>query len=137
MLVKLVYYFGAAAIVLGAVGVLLMAIFSCLAAIFGGGFVQLIAVPAVAAVGLVYWRFLCELFMLAFLATSASAKCAILCASPPAKRRRMSQTKITRRSDHHKPRRELRGTRLMRRVCASSITQFDLICADGFSAPAL
>ena len=29
---------------------------------------QLIAVPAVAAVGLVYWRFLCELFMLAFLA---------------------------------------------------------------------
>jgi hypothetical protein len=29
---------------------------------------QLLAVPAVAAVVLVYWRFVCELFMLAFLA---------------------------------------------------------------------
>lgn len=66
-LVKLVYYFGAAAIILGAVGVLLTAIFSLFGGNFGKGFVQLIAVPAVAAVGLVYWRFMCELFMLAFL----------------------------------------------------------------------
>jgi hypothetical protein len=29
---------------------------------------QLLAVPAVSAVAFVYWRFLCELFMLAFLA---------------------------------------------------------------------
>ena len=68
LLVKLVYYVGAAAIVLGAVGVLLTAIFSLFGGNVGFGFVQLIAVPAVAAVGLVYWRFLCELFMLAFLA---------------------------------------------------------------------
>lgn len=68
VLVKLVYYFGAAAIVLAAIGGLLAAIFSLAGGNFGGGFVQLLAVPAVAAVGLVYWRFLCELFMLAFLA---------------------------------------------------------------------
>lgn len=68
VLVKLVYYFGAAAIALAAIGGLLAAIFSLVGGNFGGGFVQLLAVPAVAAVGLVYWRFLCELFMLAFLA---------------------------------------------------------------------
>ncbi len=67
VLVKLVYYFGAAAIVAGAIFALLTAIFSLFGGNFTGGFVQLIAVPAVAAVGLVYWRFLCELFMLAFL----------------------------------------------------------------------
>ena len=67
VLVRLVYYFGAAAIVIGAVAALLMAIFSLFGGNFGGGFVQLIAVPAVAAVALVYWRFMCELFMLAFL----------------------------------------------------------------------
>ncbi|MEZ5956566.1 MAG: DUF4282 domain-containing protein [Hyphomonadaceae bacterium] len=68
VLVKLVYYFGAAAIVVGAIVALLTAIFSLFGGNFTGGFVQLIAVPAVAAVGFVYWRFLCELFMLAFLA---------------------------------------------------------------------
>ena len=65
-LVKLVYYVGAAGIVLAAVGALLMALMTLFAGNFGGGFVQLIAVPAVAAVGLLYWRFMCELFMLAF-----------------------------------------------------------------------
>ncbi len=68
VLVKLVYYFGAAAIVVAAIGGLLAAIFSLAGGNFGGGVVQLLAVPAVGAVGLVYWRFLCELFMLAFLA---------------------------------------------------------------------
>jgi hypothetical protein len=67
-LVKLVYYFGAAAIVLLAVGALLTAIFSIVGGNLGAGAMQLLAVPAVAAVAFVYWRFLCELFMLAFLA---------------------------------------------------------------------
>lgn len=66
-LVKLVYYFGAVVIVIGAIGGLLAAVFSLFGGNFGGGFVQLLAVPAVAAVGLLYWRFVCELFMLAFL----------------------------------------------------------------------
>ena len=52
---------------LGAIGGFLAAVFSLVGGNFGGGFVQLIAVPAVAAVGFVYWRFMCELFMLAFL----------------------------------------------------------------------
>lgn len=68
VLVKLVYYFGAAIIVIVAVGALLTALFSLAGGNFGLGFMQLLAVPAVAAVALVYWRFLCELFMLAFLA---------------------------------------------------------------------
>ncbi len=67
-LVKFVYYFGAAAIVVLALGALLTAIFSLAGGNFGTGAMQLLAVPAVAAVALVYWRFLCELFMLAFLA---------------------------------------------------------------------
>ena len=65
---RLVYYFGAAAIVLLAIGALLAAVFSLLGGNFGAGAMQLLAVPAVAAVAMVYWRFLCELFMLAFLA---------------------------------------------------------------------
>lgn len=67
-LVKLVYYFGAAAIVLLAVGALMTAVFSVAGGNLGAGAMQLLAVPAVAAVAFVYWRFLCELFMLAFLA---------------------------------------------------------------------
>lgn len=67
-LVKLVYYVGAAAIVVLAAGALLTAIFSLAGGNFSAAAMQLLAVPAVAAVAFVYWRFLCELFMLAFLA---------------------------------------------------------------------
>jgi Domain of unknown function (DUF4282) len=66
-LVRFVYYFGAAVIVVLALGALLTAVFSLAGGNFGTGAMQLLAVPAVAAVGLVYWRFMCELFMLAFL----------------------------------------------------------------------
>lgn len=66
-LVKLVYYFGAAAIVILAAGALLTAIFSLVGGNLSAGAMQLLAVPAVAAVAFVYWRFVCELFMLAFL----------------------------------------------------------------------
>lgn len=67
-LVKLVYYFGAVIIVIAAIGALLAAVFSLAGGNLGLGLMQLLAVPAVAAVAFVYWRFLCELFMLAFLA---------------------------------------------------------------------
>lgn len=67
VLVKILYYFAAAGIVImTGVGVLVG-----LLGIFGGnigqGLMQIVAVPVVGAVALVYWRFLCELFMLAFL----------------------------------------------------------------------
>lgn len=66
-LVKIVYYFGAGVIALFTLGGILLAIMS-LAADFGAGVMRLLATPAVGAVAFVYWRFLCELFMLAFLA---------------------------------------------------------------------
>jgi hypothetical protein len=66
VLVKLVYYLGMAAIVFGAIGVLFAALMSIFTGNLPQGFVQLIAGPAVAAVAHVYWRFVCELFMLAF-----------------------------------------------------------------------
>jgi hypothetical protein len=47
---------------------MLMALMALGAGNFGSGLMQLLAAPAVGAVVLVYWRFLCELFMLAFLA---------------------------------------------------------------------
>jgi len=67
-LVKIVYYFGAGVIVLMTCFGLLMALMALVAGNLGAGFMQLIAAPAVGAVAFVYWRFLCELFMLAFLA---------------------------------------------------------------------
>jgi len=66
-LVRLVYYFGAAVIV-ALTGVnILLAFVTMAGGNIGGGLMQLIATPAVAAVVFVYWRFACELFMLAFL----------------------------------------------------------------------
>jgi len=67
-LVKIVYYFGAAIILFALAGGILSAVFSIAGGNLGQGGMQLIAAPAVAAVAFVYWRFLCELFMLAFLA---------------------------------------------------------------------
>ena len=67
-LVRIVYVFGAAMIVLALGGALMSGVFALAGGNVGGGLVQFIAAPAVAAVAFVYWRFLCELFMLAFLA---------------------------------------------------------------------
>lgn len=67
-LVKIVYYFGAGVIVLVTGFGMLMALLALGAGNIGSGLMQLLAAPAVGAVVLVYWRFLCELFMLAFLA---------------------------------------------------------------------
>lgn len=67
-LVKIVYIFGAAMIVLALCGALISGAFAIGGGNPGSGLMQLIAAPAVAAVTFVYWRFLCELFMLAFLA---------------------------------------------------------------------
>lgn len=66
VLVKIVYYLGAVTILLVVGGVMVSAVLSLVAGNIGGGFMQLIAVPAVGAVAFVYWRFLCELFMLGF-----------------------------------------------------------------------
>lgn len=65
-LVRIVFYFGAAVIVLLCVITLLLALMTVFSGNFGGGLMQFIAAPIVAAVVFVYWRFLCELFMIAF-----------------------------------------------------------------------
>jgi len=67
-LVRLVYYFGAAVIVTMVGFNLLMALMGMFAGNVSAGAMRFIATPAVAAVVFIYWRFLCELFMLAFLA---------------------------------------------------------------------
>ena len=67
-LVRIVYYVGAVVIVCVAGFALLMALLALFGGNIGAGVMQLLAVPAVAAVAFVYWRFVCELFMLAFLA---------------------------------------------------------------------
>lgn len=67
-LVRIVYYVGAVAIVCVAGFAVLMALISLFGGNLGAAAMQLLAVPAVGAVAFVYWRFVCELFMLAFLA---------------------------------------------------------------------
>lgn len=67
-LVRIVYYVGAGVIVSVAAFTLLMALLSLFGGNIGVAVMQLLAVPAVSAVAFVYWRFVCELFMLAFLA---------------------------------------------------------------------
>lgn len=67
-LVRIVYFVGAAAIVLGAGLGLINALTAFFGGNFGAGIVFLLATPAVCAVAFVWWRFLCELFMLAFMA---------------------------------------------------------------------
>ncbi len=68
ILVRLVYYFGAMVIVVVTGFTMVMGLMALFAGNVGAGVMQLVAAPAVGAVVLVYWRFLCELFMLAFLA---------------------------------------------------------------------
>ena len=64
-LVKLIYYVGLIGIVAGAAIGMLFGLVT-LTANLGAGVVQLIAIPAVAAVSIVYWRFVCEFFMVIF-----------------------------------------------------------------------
>lgn len=68
LLVKVAYFLGAAAIIAVAGLTLMTAVLSFVGGNISAGLMQLLAVPAVAAVALLYWRFMCELFMLAFLA---------------------------------------------------------------------
>lgn len=66
-LVRIVYYIGAI-VILGCIALtMLSGVFAIFGGNFGGGLMQLLAAPAVGAVALVYWRFISELFMLAFL----------------------------------------------------------------------
>jgi hypothetical protein len=64
-LVKIVYYVGLA-VILGVTAIGILLALMRFASDIGSAVVQLIAVPAVGAVALVYWRFFCELFMVAF-----------------------------------------------------------------------
>ena len=66
VLVKIVYYVGAAGIIVAVLGALATAVLAFAAGNIGAGVMQAIAAPAVGAVVLVYWRFICELFMIAF-----------------------------------------------------------------------
>jgi hypothetical protein len=68
VLVKIVYYVGAAGIVMMVGFGLLTGVLALVGGNLGQALMQILAVPVVGAVALVYWRFLCELFMLAFLA---------------------------------------------------------------------
>jgi hypothetical protein len=68
VLVKIVYYVGAAGILMAVGAGLISAILAIAGGDIGQALMQMLAVPVVGAVVLVYWRFLCELFMLAFLA---------------------------------------------------------------------
>lgn len=64
-LVKLIYYVGLIGIVASiAIGILFGLV--TLTSNIGGGFVQIVAVPAVGAVTIVYWRFACEFFLVVF-----------------------------------------------------------------------
>lgn len=65
-LVKLVYYVGLAAIAASAGLAFVTGLQAVLAGNLSQGLTHLIAAPAVGAAALIYWRFLCELFMLAF-----------------------------------------------------------------------
>ncbi len=67
-LVRIVYYVGAALIVCAVLFAVVMAFLALFGGNVGGGVMQLIAAPAVGAVGFVWWRFVCELFLLAFMA---------------------------------------------------------------------
>lgn len=65
ILVKVVYYIGLAGIGIATIVGMLTGLFQ----IAGGGFGGLLAFllsPMVGAVALVYWRFICEIFILAF-----------------------------------------------------------------------
>lgn len=66
-LVKLVYYFAAVAILVVAAGIVLTGLLAIAGGNYGAGLMQIVAAPVVGGVALVYWRFVCELFMLAFL----------------------------------------------------------------------
>jgi len=65
-LVKVVYYLGLVVIVGSMVIGLFMLIMSIAAGNLGGALLQLVSTPCVGLVALVYWRFLCELFMVQF-----------------------------------------------------------------------
>jgi len=67
-LVRIVYYVGAVMIVCATGFAVVMALLALFGGNIGAGVMQLIAAPAVGAVAFVWWRFLCELFLLAFMA---------------------------------------------------------------------
>ena len=67
-LVRIVYYVGAVFILSATGFAVIMSVLALAGGNVGTGVMQLIAAPAVGAAGFVWWRFMCELFMLAFMA---------------------------------------------------------------------
>lgn len=65
-LVKVVYYLGLVIIVGSMVIGLFMLIMSVAAGNLDGALLQLISTPAIGLVALVYWRFICEIFLVQF-----------------------------------------------------------------------
>lgn len=61
-LVKIFYWVGIAGIVIGALGFA----FSGFRMNFGAGLGMLIAAPFLAAIGIIFWRFVCELYIVIF-----------------------------------------------------------------------
>jgi len=84
VLVKIVYYVGFAAIAIGVVGALMTAVLAIVGGNIGLAAMQLLAVPAVGIVALIYWRFICELFMIAFMAYDRLGEIRNLLAGAPA-----------------------------------------------------
>jgi membrane-bound acyltransferase YfiQ involved in biofilm formation len=66
-LVRIVYYVGAAIILMLVGFAVLMAVLALFAGNVGQGLMQIVAAPTVGAVAFIGWRFFCELCMLAFL----------------------------------------------------------------------
>lgn len=64
-LVRVIYYFGLALICGGIVIGVMLGVMT-LVADLGRGVVQMIAIPAVGAVVLMLWRFVCEVFVVVF-----------------------------------------------------------------------
>lgn len=68
VLVKIVYYVGAFGIAAMVVSTLFVALMALAGGNLGAAFTSLVGGPIIGVVALIYWRFICELFMLAFLA---------------------------------------------------------------------
>lgn len=61
-LIKLLYWIGLAVIVIG----VLVGMFSGFAKGFGAGIVSIIVAPVAGIIGLIFWRFLCEIYIVVF-----------------------------------------------------------------------
>ncbi|MET0181759.1 MAG: DUF4282 domain-containing protein [Caulobacterales bacterium] len=66
ILVKIVYYIGLAGLAVAVTVGVLTGLMQIVTGHFLGGLLAFVLSPVIGAVALVYWRFLCEIFILAF-----------------------------------------------------------------------